>query len=161
MRDTRLTASFTLAELVDLGEPGKADRWDLLTDERVGSLRRVAECLQVVRDHIGQPIRVTSGIRSGSGKSQHDHGQAADIQANAHTPDSLARIIWTLRGSMPHPLRQVIAETTRGPNGLHHPMTPGSGGWVHVAIQGPGFGPSRSPWLQTADGGRSYATWRP
>lgn len=61
----------------------------------------VAKNLQVLRDFVGQPIKVNSGYRSpahnksigGASKSQHVKGKAADIVIKGHKPEVVAEII--------------------------------------------------------------------
>ena len=64
----------------------------------------VAKNLQVLRDFVGQPIKVNSGYRSpahnksigGASKSQHVKGKAADIVIKGHKPEVVAEIIMEL-----------------------------------------------------------------
>jgi len=154
----RLTPNFTLSELVTQGKPDRESRWDLVTPHRLASLVTLASTLQAVRDIVRQPIRVTSGLRAGNGKSQHHHGQAADVQIDGMSPLELLAIMHDRRLLLPG-LRQVIAETTRGTGALRGPMGEGSGRWVHIAILGPGFGRTDNAWLTSADG-QTYSTWR-
>jgi uncharacterized protein YcbK (DUF882 family) len=61
----------------------------------------VAKNLQVLRDFVGQPIKVNSGYRSpahnksigGASRSQHVKGKAADIVIKGHKPQVVAEII--------------------------------------------------------------------
>ncbi|MBK25131.1 MAG: hypothetical protein CME70_14130 [Halobacteriovorax sp.] len=65
--------------------------------EYIDNVRLLAENLQVLRDHIGLPIRVISGYRSpsynrkigGARKSQHMVAKAADIKVTGLTPDQV------------------------------------------------------------------------
>ena len=73
-------------------------------EELMGNVERLAENLQVLRDHIGKPIRVISGYRSptynrkigGARKSQHMVAKAADIQVTGMHPDDVRQEILTL-----------------------------------------------------------------
>ena len=148
----------------ELVAPG---RESLLTDERARSLTLLAADLELIRELVGnKPIRITSGLRPGSG-SQHNHGQAVDIQIDGMTPRALIALIWQHRERMPHRLRQVIAETlSADPDDLDQPMGKGSGRWVHVAILGlPGASYSTAsgkPWsTHCASDGQSYPAWSP
>jgi uncharacterized protein YcbK (DUF882 family) len=68
------------------------------------NVERLAENLQVLRDHIGKPIRVISGYRSptynrkigGARKSQHMVAKAADIKVSGMHPDDVRQEILTL-----------------------------------------------------------------
>lgn len=140
-----------------------AERAPLLTGQALVEARRVCEVVEVIRGIVGKPIYLTSGIRPGSG-SQHNAGQAADIQVWGMTPLELLALIWQHRERMPHRLRQVIAETVHGRDGLSAPMGDGLGGWVHVAILGArSYATAASkPWAtHTASDGDSYPEWRP
>lgn len=109
-----------------------------LTDAVRAALVRVCEVVEMLRADVGQSIRVTSGYRNGDAK-QHGQGQALDIQINGMSPFDA---MWRLRaldnnGSLPHPLRQVIAESNhRGEDSLKGSMGPGLGRWLHVAVLG-------------------------
>ena len=147
----------------------RANKWTersgLLTGQKLAEARRVCAVIEKIREIVGQPIYLTSGIRAGSGKSQHDHGQAADIQAWGMSPLDLIALIYQHRERMPHKLREVIAETTSANrSGLSAPMGDGLGGWVHVAILGETVfsTPDDKPWsTHTASDGQHYPAWSP
>lgn len=70
--------------------------------EYMGNVQKVAENLQVLRDHLGVPVSVTgSGYRTpshnakvkGAKNSQHLYANAADINAKGFTPERLASVI--------------------------------------------------------------------
>lgn len=135
------TLHLTWAELTTSSDPDRA-RLQLERLQRQSDLWaplvRVAEVVEVLRVALGLPVRVTSGLRIGDGDSQHDHGQALDIQVDGRSPLFVAGVLHglSLAGALPHPLRQVISETTRDLSGLAAPMARGGGGWVHVAVVG-------------------------
>lgn len=145
----------------ELVAPG---REQLITDERGRSLYLLAADLENIREAAcNKPIRITSGLRpvigTGAGaRSQHVEGQAADIQIDGLTPLELQALIYRQRARL-H-VRQVIAETRAGLADLSQPMVKGGGRWVHVAILGPGFSPTSSAWLTSADGS-TYHRWSP
>ncbi len=136
-----------------------------LTPATRASLTRLAQVLEVIRTAVGQPLRVTSGYRHGD-PLQHGAGQAADIQADGLSPLYLLRLVRRASnaGLMPHPLRQVIAESLHGDEeSVSEPMGEGSGQWLHVAImgiEGEQFArASKSTYLQSwdpTDGPRVY-----
>lgn len=147
----------------------RANKWSerhgLLTGQALTEARRVCAVIEKIREIVGRPVYLTSGIRAGSGRSQHDHGQAADIQVAGITPLDLIALVWQHRERMPHRLRQVIAETTHADRaGLSAPMGDGLGGWVHIAIYGERqftTAPSK-PWsTHCASDGQSYPAWAP
>jgi hypothetical protein len=128
-----------------------------LTDPARAELARVAACAEVIRAHVGKPIRVTSAFRAGDPR-QHGQGQAMDIQVDGMSPMELLRIVREL--DTPYPLRQVIAETVHGSRAdLDAPMGEGSGRWLHIAVFGDGFTrASTMPWGASWDppGDRVY-----
>ena len=72
--------------------------------EYMDNVRLLAKNLQVLRDHIGLPIRVISGYRSppynrkigGARKSQHMLAKASDIKVSGMTPDQVRSTILQL-----------------------------------------------------------------
>lgn len=142
-----------------------AERAHLLTSQRLTEARRVCAVIEKIREIVDQPIYITSGIRAGSGRSQHDHGQAADIQVWGMSPLDLMALVYQHRERMPFKLREVIAETTHADRAaLSAPMGDGLGGWVHVAILGELVfsKPDDKPWsTHTASDGQHYPAWTP
>lgn len=67
----------------------------------IPNLKELAINLQVLRDHLGKPVKVNSGYRSpahnmnvgGAHNSQHLYGRAADIVVDGYTPFQVAGII--------------------------------------------------------------------
>jgi hypothetical protein len=127
------TPHFTWNELTVRKRIPGADLARLTPAVRV-ELARIAACAEVIRAHVGKPIRVTSAFRAGDPR-QHGQGQAMDIQVDGMSPMELLRIVREL--DMPHPLRQVIAETVHGSRAdLDRDMGEGSGQWLHIAVRG-------------------------
>jgi hypothetical protein len=166
----RISKHFAAVELIAQTEPGAerdrkwAQRSPLATPAVLNALEALAADLEVVRGIVGKPIRITSGLRPGSG-SQHNHGQAADIQIDGMTPLALIALIWQHRERFPNRLRQIIAETlSADPDDLDKPMGKGSGRWVHFAILGlPGHAyaaAAGTPWATHATNG-GYPAWSP
>lgn len=70
-------------------------------DDLMDNVRELAENLQVLRDHIGKPIRVISGYRSpkynkkigGARRSQHMLAKAGDLVVSGMTPDEVKAAI--------------------------------------------------------------------
>lgn len=90
----QLTENFELIEFVCKdGSP--------VPDEYMHNVKTLAENLQVLRDEIGEPIRINSAYRSpnynkrigGKPASKHLVAQAADITVKGKTPKQLAVII--------------------------------------------------------------------
>jgi uncharacterized protein YcbK (DUF882 family) len=90
----KLSTNFSLAEFASAD--GTAPSGEVLKN-----LTELAKNLEVLRKHIGQPIRVTSGFRSrehnrkigGAPGSFHILGMAADIQVANMTPEQVAKAI--------------------------------------------------------------------
>lgn len=97
----------------------------------------LVDVLQDIRDHFGQPVRLTSGyrtaahnatVKNASWYSQHLYGRAADIRVD-HTPvDAVAAYAELLLPG-------------RGGIG-RYPATPQRPGWVHVDVR-----PTQSRWV--------------
>lgn len=158
------TPHFTWAELtVRQGKQG-ADL-SRLTASAKASLTRLAQVLEVIRSAVAKPIRVTSAYRHGDAL-QHGAGQAADIQVDGMSPLDLLRLVRRAAnaGLLPHPIRQVIAESLHGDEAsVSEPMGEGSGQWLHIAIMGregePFARPANSAYLASwdpTDGARVY-----
>ena len=156
---------FTWAEAAARPDPAKA-RESLIYLRGHANLWpaavRLGEVAEVIRSLVGRPVRVTCGLRpppiEGALTSQHQAGQAWDLQVDGLTPRALLKIIRTAadQGAFPHPLRQVIAESMHGTAAdLDLPMGVGSGRWVHVAVLGVDGEPwghlSRLPWALSWD----------
>jgi uncharacterized protein YcbK (DUF882 family) len=68
------------------------------------NVQELAKNLQVIRDHIGEPLQILSGYRSpthnkkvgGKSKSYHMKAMAADIACKSLTPKKLHSLILTL-----------------------------------------------------------------
>ena len=70
-----------------------------MPDEVYDNLKELAKNLQIIRDELGEPIKINSGWRcenyndnvvKGSKNSQHKLGKAADIVVKNLTPDEVA-----------------------------------------------------------------------
>jgi uncharacterized protein YcbK (DUF882 family) len=90
----KLSTNFSLHEFESAD--GTAPNGDVLKN-----LTELAKNLEVLRKHLGQPIRVTSGFRSkehnkkigGALNSFHVLGMAADIQVAKVKPEDVAKAI--------------------------------------------------------------------
>jgi uncharacterized protein YcbK (DUF882 family) len=90
----KLSTNFSLDEFASAD--GTAPNGEVLKN-----LTELAKNLEVLRKHLGQPIRVTSGFRSkehnkkigGATNSYHVLGMAADIQVAKVTPEQVAKAI--------------------------------------------------------------------
>jgi uncharacterized protein YcbK (DUF882 family) len=117
----KLSTNFNLDEFASAD--GTAPSGEVLKN-----LTELAKNLEVLRKHIGQPIRVTSGFRSrehnkkigGATNSFHVLGMAADIQVSKMTPEQVAKAIELL-----------IAEGKMKEGGLGIYRT-----WVHYDVRG-------------------------
>lgn len=91
--DEKLSPNFTLYEFIHSDVAWSTNelrfaQMAYITDERVKNLKKVAEALQTVRDAIGIPIHINSGLRcpelnsalpGSAPNSKHLDGLAADI----------------------------------------------------------------------------------
>lgn len=90
----QLTSNFNLSEFACKdGTP--------VPNDLIPNVELLAKNLQVLRDHLGEPIHVNSGYRSpahndkvgGKKNSYHMKAMAADITCKSKTPKQLAAII--------------------------------------------------------------------
>jgi uncharacterized protein YcbK (DUF882 family) len=128
-----LTKNFKLDELCRSETGERLGLCNVPTDNDIINLKRLAnEILQPLRDHLAQPIIITSAFRSprvnravgGSERSQHMVGQAADIRV-ANMP--IAELIETIK-NLDLPYHQLINEFDS---------------WVHVSIAPTGQKPKK------------------
>ena len=90
----QLTANFKLSEF-------RCKDGTDVPEELIDHVQLLCENLQVLRDHIGKPIRVISGYRSpkynrrigGAKKSQHMLAKAADIKVKGMKPAEIKSVI--------------------------------------------------------------------
>jgi len=118
----QLTKNFSLSEF-DCKDGTK------VPTQFIPNVQKLANNLQVLRDYLGVPVRITgSGYRTpshnkkvgGAKNSQHLPAKAADINADGFTPVQLAKVI-----------EKLIAEgkMTEGGIGIYK-------GFVHYDIRG-------------------------
>lgn len=90
----KLTKNFILSEFsCNDGNP--------VPESKICNVQVLAHNLQVLRDHIGEPITINSGYRTpswnkkvgGATNSMHLQAKAADITTRSHTPKQLRSII--------------------------------------------------------------------
>lgn len=90
----KLTPNFDLAEF-------HCNDGTKVPAELMPNVRELAANLQVLRDEIGEPIRINSAYRhpaynkriGGATNSQHLLAKAADITAKSYTPKKLAAVV--------------------------------------------------------------------
>ena len=93
----RLEKNFKLSEF-------KCRDGSNVPDEFMENVQELARNLQVLRDHLGVPIRVISGYRSpkynrkigGARRSQHMLARAADIKIKGLSPQEVKDVIVSL-----------------------------------------------------------------
>lgn len=86
----KLTINFTLEEFERSTTAAAHNIDNKIPEKYYGSLYKLANMLQKIRDRFGKPIRITSGYRceklnnlvKGSKTSQHRFAQAADITSS-------------------------------------------------------------------------------
>ena len=116
----KLTTNFSLNEF-------NKRNYNVPTDV-LRNLIDLAKNLQVLRDEVKKPIKITSGYRpaelnakvGGATKSRHITGQAADFKIEGYTPKQVAAII-----------EKLIAEGKMKQGGLGTYST-----WVHYDVRG-------------------------
>jgi uncharacterized protein YcbK (DUF882 family) len=95
----KLTNNFNLNEFNKHNFP--------LTESILRNIQELAKNLQVLRDEVKKPIKITSGYRDpsfnkkigGASQSRHLTGQAADLKIEGYTPKQVAAIIEKLIAS--------------------------------------------------------------
>ena len=95
----KLTNNFNLNEFNKHNFP--------LTETILRNIQELAKNLQVLRDEVKKPIKITSGFRDpsfnkkigGATQSRHITGQAADLKIEGYTPKQVAAIIEKLIAS--------------------------------------------------------------
>ncbi|WP_036384878.1 D-Ala-D-Ala carboxypeptidase family metallohydrolase [Muricauda sp. MAR_2010_75] len=116
-----LTTNFSLGEFTR-----NYDR--AVTDSQMSNLERLASNLQALRNYVGKPVFVNSGLRSvehneavgGVKDSRHLYGQAADIRVDGMTTQQLNDAIEHLVS---------IGEMEQGGLGIYDT-------WVHYDVRG-------------------------
>ena len=116
----KLTTNFSLPEF-------NKRNYNVPTDV-LRNLIELAKNLQVLRDEVKKPIKITSGYRpvelntkvGGASKSRHITGQAADFKIEGYTPKQVAAII-----------EKLIAAGKMKQGGLGTYST-----WVHYDVRG-------------------------
>lgn len=101
MTDKQLTPNFNLKEFLKPGHklPGEV---------YLNNITNLAHRLQVVRDIIGKPIKITSGYRTishnqsvgGAPNSYHLYGMAADIVVDGLSARELQKLLKNWSGGM-------------------------------------------------------------
>jgi len=89
----KLTNNFNLNEFNKHNFP--------LTETILRNIQELAKNLQVLRDEVKKPIKITSGYRDpsfnkkigGATQSRHITGEAADLKIQGYTPKQVAAII--------------------------------------------------------------------
>ena len=89
----KITANFSMGEF--------NTRNAILTDSEKANIITLAKNLQVLRDEVKRPIKITSGYRApqhnasvgGAKNSRHLVGDAADIKVEGMTPRQVADVI--------------------------------------------------------------------
>ena len=116
----KLTTNFSLNEF-------NKRNYNVPTDV-LRNLIELAKNLQVLRDEVKKPIKITSGYRpaelnakvGGASQSRHITGQAADLKIEGYTPKQVAAII-----------EKLIAAGKMKQGGIGTYST-----WVHYDVRG-------------------------
>lgn len=116
----KLTTNFSLSEF-------NKHNFEVPNDV-LRNLIELAKNLQVLRDEVKKPIKITSGYRpaqhnakiGGATKSRHITGQAADFKIEGYTPKQVAAVI-----------EKLIAEGRMKQGGIGTYST-----WTHYDVRG-------------------------
>ena len=116
----KLTNNFNLNEFNKHNFP--------LTETILRNIQELAKNLQVLRDEVKKPIKITSGYRDpsfnkkigGATQSRHITGEAADLKIEGYTPKQVAAII-----------EKLIASGKMKQGGLGIYST-----WIHYDVRG-------------------------
>ena len=116
----KLTNNFNLNEFNKHNFP--------LTETILRNIQELAKNLQVLRDEVKKPIKITSGFRDpsfnkkigGATQSRHITGEAADLKIEGYTPKQVAGII-----------EKLIASGKMKQGGLGIYST-----WIHYDVRG-------------------------
>jgi len=116
----KLTNNFNLNEFNKHNFP--------LTETILRNIQELAKNLQVLRDEVKKPIKITSGYRDpsfnkkigGATQSRHITGEAADLKIEGYTPRQVATII-----------EKLIAAGKMKQGGLGIYST-----WIHYDVRG-------------------------
>lgn len=132
----QITPHFSLFELAQSDshpELVEALRIQALSKPWADNLLELCSLLEQIRQHVGKPIKVNSGLRSkllnsligGATKSEHLEGKAADIDAGTREQNQLLfNLIKNLAESGAITVGQLIEEHA------------GTASWVHVSTVG-------------------------
>lgn len=140
-----LSPHFSLAEMIASDTATRLGIRNAPGEHELANLQRLCtEVLEPIRATVGQPVRVTSGLRvpalnravGGSPTSDHCDGRAADIVVDGMPARELAHLV----RSLALPYRQLICEF---------------GAWVHVSIPPAGAAPTRQALTAAKVAGRT------
>jgi putative chitinase len=153
---TRLTANFTLEELIVSPTAKRLGQSNVPTPEHIANMKYVCEkILEPVRAHFGKPIQINSSYRSplvnkavgGSKTSQHSNGEAVDFEI----PGISNKVVADWVGDNLE-FDQVILEFYNAKDGANS-------GWVHASIKRNGANRKmRMIASKSKSGGTTYTT---
>jgi uncharacterized protein YcbK (DUF882 family) len=122
---------FTINELINSATARNRGIDNTPNEEQTKNLEELIKTLDIIREHFGAPITVTSGFRGwdlnnavgGSKTSQHCKGQAADLVCKDNT--ALFNLIIKLKDDGVIGFTQLINEK---------PKDDGTPSWVHLGV---------------------------
>lgn len=133
----KLSENFTLDELTCTSRAEYQERNRILDDQLMANLRNLAGLLEVIRELLKAPLRVTSGYRcealnlaeGSTARSQHLKAEAADIIPIGLDIYEAFRTIWRQVSEAKLEVGQLIFETAN--------RSYGSASWIHISLGAP------------------------
>lgn len=121
---TPLTTNFTIGKLTKcVAGSGTVKAQNGLSEKEIlCNLKQLAEnCLEPLVEKYGKSkVQINSGLRNGSGKSQHDKGQAADVHLRGFSQDEFIEAMKWIRDNLP--FDQIILERAKN-------------FWIHISYK--------------------------
>ena len=126
----KLSEHFTFEELTVTSHTAFASQQKACGSVELESLKKVAQLLEIIREHFGSPVIVHSGFRckalntfiGGAKTSQHMVGEAADFHVEGY---SLKEVFNYIKDNKSIDFAQLILEG-------HSPSNPS---WIHISIK--------------------------
>lgn len=124
IKDRKITENFSFYELTNTSHSELLEKNRKYAAELDNNLNLLGILLQDIRDGIGKPVTISSGVRcpelnkavGGTADSRHQKGLAADIQVSGMTSQQVFDAIRNMK--LPQ-LQKAIIEGVKGKNWVH------------------------------------------